>query len=95
MSAKPSNPYAYTLQVGITNRKGFTTYTIYTPWGSVYSTGKRQDTQQSVQKHYEKTVKRLNTNAGLSTSHRQVKTLSNGRPTGAHDWKRSIKEVHA
>lgn len=94
--AKRKKRVGYTVTVAQSDIEGMVTYEIHNPDGSLYCDGMRRGTEKTVAEHYQKTVKRLNTEAGFTTAKWNRKTIENGKPTMAHPFKRSTyKESQA
>lgn len=84
---KRTKRIGYTLTTGPGTGPGITAYTITGPDGSHYCSGQRAEPEKAVTNHYQKSVKRLNAQAGLRTG----ACKSNAIPGPQHIWKQAYK----
>lgn len=93
--SKRTKRLGFTLKTSPADADGLVAYAIHAPDGTVYAAGHRRGDEKTVAQHYQRSVRRLNANAGLASIKWQPKTLNDGTPTQHHDWKRPIKESAA
>lgn len=87
--ARKKKRIGYALTVAPSDIDGMVLYEISSPDGSLYVSGTRRGTEKAVAEHYQKAVKRLNTESGFLTAKWGRKTVQNGKPTQAHPFKRN------